>query len=371
MFLPFCVNFQLNDPLDATFPKHVVRRSISAPAQLELSFKPTWNEKAGNYSQVTDEEFQLQERKWTSRGHASSQGVGTGHSATVMFTKCHWTACSVFYYWKLEWVAKRWLSHFEIPTSSFSFILGVTCPSRIRIQTSHDRTVCARKWGRSRKCPYRGPVTLNTLFPSWEAGSSDRAIPVFSSIILTFSKNYGKMLATEDRKKVSYGVSDWGSQVPLFPGRVSHQRKQGKGCVCVEEAWWWCWAPTPISNLWEVGVKESYRITTYKTQKVGLERRESILITGTPRMSHALGLRTDIGGIMRILWKAAWWITISWSLSFQTWKIKIRIKIFLVRWLRGLIKMIYVKDMVQRQVVGRLLFSSSCVPRRGESVEMK
>lgn len=42
-----------------------------------------------------------------------------------------------------------------------------------------------------------------------------------------------------------------------------------------------------------------------------------------------------------------------------------RIKIFLVRWLRGLIKMIYVKDMVQRQAVGRLLFPSSYVPRSG------
>ena len=47
--------------------------------------------------------------------------------------------------------------------------------------------------------------------------------------------------------------------------------------------------------------KDSYCITVYKALKVDLELRDSLLITGTPTMSHALGLRTDIGGIMRIL----------------------------------------------------------------------
>lgn len=37
-----------------------------------------------------------------------------------------------------------------------------------------------------------------------------------------------------------------------------------------------------------------YCITIYKTSKVGLELRDNILLTGMPRKSHALGLRTDI-----------------------------------------------------------------------------
>lgn len=88
-------------------------------------------------------------------------------NSTLMFSNCYWTACSVFYYQKLAGVAKGWLGHFEIPTSFF-----LLSPALVELgyRPSHNRTICTRKWGRSRKCPQGGRVILDALFPLWEAG---------------------------------------------------------------------------------------------------------------------------------------------------------------------------------------------------------
>lgn len=103
--------------------------------------------------------------------HVAGSRVGLSDYNSVMFTSHHWTMCSVFCYQKLLWIAKGWLSYFEISTPLFSFTLDVTCPSRRRIQTFLNCPVYTRKWGRSRKPPHIGPVTPNSLLPSWEAGN--------------------------------------------------------------------------------------------------------------------------------------------------------------------------------------------------------
>ena len=145
------------------------------------------------------------------------------------------------------------LSHFEISAPALSFILDVTCPSRIRLQTFLNGTLYTRKWGRSGKPPQGTQGPSAPCFPhgrqeaycsgTQRTFSPDRARSALSSIILTFSKNYGKMLATIDRKQQLGWLGVWsdggqGHKSSLsWAGSTIRGNEEGDVCVCVGGGW--------------------------------------------------------------------------------------------------------------------------------------